>query len=58
MLWIKMYHILLLMCQMIRVIKRLRRVTGYLTSDYHEAFNLGKQQEVDMRVKHTGVSVN
>lgn len=38
-------------------IKRLRRVTGYLTSDYHEAFNLGKQQEVDMRVKHTGVSV-
>ena len=39
-------------------IKRLRRVTGYLTSDYHEAFNLGKQQEVDMRVKHTGVSVD
>ena len=39
-------------------IKRLRRVTGYLTSDYHEAFNLGKQQEVDMRVKHTGVVVD
>ena len=29
-----------------------------LTSDYHEAFNLGKQQEADMRVKHTGVSVD
>lgn len=33
-------------------IKRLRRVTGYLTADYKSAFNLGKQQEVEMRVKH------
>ena len=33
-------------------IQRLRRVTGYLTGDYRTAFNLGKQQETDMRVKH------
>lgn len=33
-------------------IRRLRRVTGYLTGDYIEAFNEGKQQEVDFRVKH------
>jgi ribonucleoside-triphosphate reductase len=33
-------------------IKRLRRVTGYLTSDYKTAFNKGKQQEVEMRIKH------
>lgn len=33
-------------------IRRLRRVTGYLTNDYKTAFNLGKQQEVEMRVKH------
>lgn len=33
-------------------IRRLRRVTGYLTGDYTEAFNLGKQQEVEMRIKH------
>ena len=33
-------------------IRRLRRVTGYLTEDYIEAFNEGKQQEVDFRVKH------
>lgn len=33
-------------------IKRLRRVTGYLTNDYKSAFNKGKQQEVEMRVKH------
>ena len=33
-------------------IRRLRRVTGYLTGDYRSAFNLGKQQEVEMRVKH------
>ena len=33
-------------------IRRLRRVTGYLTEDYTEAFNEGKQQEVDFRVKH------
>lgn len=33
-------------------IRRLRRVTGYLTGDYTTAFNLGKQQEVELRVKH------
>ena len=33
-------------------IRRLRRVTGYLTGDYKSAFNSGKQQEVEMRVKH------
>lgn len=32
-------------------IRRLRRVTGYLTTDYHN-FNHGKQCEVDDRVKH------
>ena len=35
-----------------RDIRRLRRVTGYLTGDYKTAFNLGKQQEVEMRVRH------
>lgn len=35
-------------------IQRLRRVTGYLTGNYTTAFNKGKQQEVEMRVKHTG----
>ena len=35
-------------------IRRLRRVTGYLTGDYKTAFNEGKQQEVEMRVKHKG----
>ena len=34
-------------------IQRLRRVTGYLTGDYKTAFNLGKQQEVEMRYKHS-----
>ena len=33
-------------------IRRLRRVTGYLTGDYKSAFNKGKQQEVEMRVPH------
>ena len=33
-------------------IRRLRRVTGYLTGDYKSAFNNGKQQEVEMRVSH------
>lgn len=33
-------------------IRRLRRVTGYLTGDYKMAFNYGKQQETEMRVKH------
>ena len=36
-------------------IQRLRRVTGYLTGDYKTAFNLGKQQEVELRVKHNQV---
>lgn len=35
-------------------IQQLRRVTGYLTGDYKSAFNLGKQDEVEERVKHTG----
>lgn len=34
-------------------ISRLRRVTGYLTGDYRTAFNIGKQDEVKDRVKHT-----
>lgn len=33
-------------------IRRLRRVTGYLTGDYKTAFNKGKQQEVEMRTSH------
>lgn len=33
-------------------IQRLRRVTGYLTGDYKTAFNPGKQQEAEQRVKH------
>lgn len=33
-------------------IQQLRRVTGYLTGNYKTAFNQGKQQEVEMRVKH------
>lgn len=36
-------------------IQRLRRVTGYLTGDYKTAFNKGKQQEVEMRIKHDEV---
>ncbi len=34
-------------------IQRLRRVTGYLTGDYKSAFNKGKQQETEMRFKHS-----
>ena len=34
-------------------IQRLRRVTGYLTGNYTTAFNKGKQQEVEMRYKHS-----
>ena len=37
-----------------RNIQQLRRVTGYLTGDYTTAFNVGKQDEVRYRVKHTG----
>jgi len=33
-------------------IEELRRVTGYLTTDWHK-FNIGKQSEVKERVKHT-----
>ena len=33
-------------------IKRLRRVTGYLTGDYKTAFNPGKIDEVEHRIKH------
>lgn len=34
-------------------INRLRRVTGYITSDYRRAFNHGKQIEVQERTKHS-----
>ena len=34
-------------------IQRLRRVTGYLTGDYKTAFNKGKQDEAEHRVKHS-----
>lgn len=37
-------------------VERLRRVTGYLSTDYHN-FNSGKIAEVEDRVKHTGVIV-
>lgn len=33
-------------------IKRLRRVTGYLTGDYKTAFNPGKVAEANDRIKH------
>ena len=33
-------------------IQQLRRVTGYLTGNYKTAFNKGKLQETEMRVKH------
>ena len=36
-------------------IQRLRRVTGYLTGNYTTAFNLGKQKEVEARVRHEKV---
>lgn len=35
-------------------IQQLRRVTGYLTGNYKTAFNLGKQNEVHLRIKHIG----
>ena len=34
-------------------IRRLRRVTGYLTGDYNTAFNKGKQAEVEDRYQHS-----
>lgn len=42
------------MCQSDNIM-RLRRVTGYLSTDYHN-FNYGKQQEVIMRKKHSQAS--
>ena len=36
-------------------IQQLRRVTGYLTGNYKTAFNKGKQQEVEKRVKHCNI---
>jgi len=36
-------------------IQQLRRVTGYLSTDYHK-FNAGKQAEVEERVKHSAYS--
>ena len=39
-------------------IQRLRRVTGYLTGNYTTAFNKGKQQEVEMRYKHSNSLTN
>jgi ribonucleoside-triphosphate reductase len=36
-------------------IQQLRRVTGYLTTDYRH-FNKGKQSEVEHRVKHSKFS--
>ena len=38
-------------------IDKLRRVTGYLTGNYKTAFNYGKQNEVENRVKHTGIEI-
>ncbi len=38
-------------------ISQLRRVTGYLTGSYKDAFNEGKQQETEMRIEHTGVEI-
>lgn len=38
-------------------IQQLRRVTGYLTGNYTTAFNLGKQQETNMRTKSDKVSL-
>ena len=39
-------------------IQQLRRVTGYLTGNYKTAFNKGKQEEVEKRVKHCNVRIN
>ena len=36
-------------------IQHLRRVTGYLTGSYLDAFNKGKQQEVEMRFRHSSL---
>lgn len=39
-------------------IKRLRRVTGYLTGDYKTAFNKGKQQETKQRERHDQIEID
>lgn len=39
-------------------IKRLRRVTGYITEDFQSSFNAGKIDEVYHRVKHVGKITN
>ena len=39
-------------------VKRLRRVTGYITEDYLSAFNKDKVDEVQHRSKHIGVVTN
>ena len=36
-------------------IQQLRRVTGYLTGSYKDAFNWGKQKETEARVKHVNI---
>ncbi|MBQ8131035.1 MAG: DUF3029 family protein [Bacilli bacterium] len=36
-------------------IKRLRRVTGYLTGDYKSAFNSAKQKEAENRKRHNNI---
>ncbi len=36
-------------------IQQLRRVTGYLTGNYKTAFNKGKIEETEMRVKHNKI---
>ena len=38
-------------------IQQLRRVTGYLTGNYKTAFNKGKQEETEDRVKHTNIEI-
>ena len=37
-------------------IRRLKRVTGYLSTDYRN-FNRGKQDEVQHREKHNGIEI-
>lgn len=37
-------------------IRRLRRVTGYLTGDYKTAFNIGKQHETEARFCNSSVT--
>jgi len=38
-------------------IRRIRRVTGYISSDFRQSFNFGKYNEVLERVAHTGTEV-